>query len=682
MKDNIQTLPTGEATKSLPNTKLREETLDRIDALLVEHEWNGVNRGLYTLDELRGIREHLKDLASWLAKNEPAFLRDADEHYTHHSRFNEKTALCIAYVDHIEVEDGIKPAPVLSEFFNENLAGLYSHLHILPHFPSPIIHEGMQGPSSRADGGFEAMNYRMDPKYGTPEDLMEAKAGLMFDFVLNHLSAKGDLFEKFIENEPGYEDFFITIPQDKLDKLNLAPVFRPREHHPVIPYTNSKGETKNVWCTFSETQADINIKDPRVFCEIMEALVKDFVGQGASWIRLDAIGYLVKMLGVEDREALTDCFGIEETHNVLKAMRAFLRDVAPSVTLVPEVNATESVIKTYYGQNNDEGHLVYEFPSAPLSLFTIYREDAGAILKWAEERNKNPEWIGLAFTNSHDGVGVLPMAEVKEEPEGMSALNFLLHQIERRGGGINYKSKIVDGETVRVPYEACITWTQAILSPPESAALRGNRLTDAEIDEIVDRFMASQSFIYTAPHCVPADYMGVITSLLNDEYLYELAGHRRNKNRGLVKADEFEKALTNPETNYEMLRNKIFNRKKQLIEARQSSPAFSPYALCDVGIATVEGQAAGARPVYSILRHSPHCKEKVVTLTNCTPEPQQVFIERPALGEIGAPYIPKEVANTLQAVDMLSSESHEIAAHGLSLTLAPYQVAWLRVAAK
>lgn len=654
----------------IADTKLSRETLDRIDALLVQHEWNGRNRGLYNHRELRVVRQKLLDLAVWLEENEPRFLREVDANYTHHSRFNEKTVLCISYVDHVDVEDGEKPAAVLRDFFNEHLAGLYSHLHILPHFPSPVIHEDLKGPARRADGGFEAENYWMDMKYGTPDDLDGINAGLMFDFVLNHLSTKGEWFQKFLENEPGYENFFVTVPADKVETIDLGPVFRPREHHPIVPYTNSKGETKYVWCTFSETQADLNLKEPEVFYGIMEALVKGFIGQGASWIRLDAVGYLIKMLGLEQREMLTSCFGIVETHNVLKMMRSYLNDIAPSVTLVPEVNARAEVIKTYYGCDNDEGHLVYEFPSAPLSIFAIYAEDAKAIMAWAAERNKEPEHIGLAFTNSHDGIGVLPMADVDDMADGASALNFLIHQIERRGGGVNYKSKIVDGENVRVPYEACITWMQAILTPPEAAALRGNRMSEPELDDVVDRFMASQSFIYSAPHCVPADYMGVVGALLNDEALYEAAGHRRNKNRGLINAKNFKKALENPETNYEMLRNKVFARKKQMIEARQTHPSFSPYARCDVDVVSVEDVPIDRRPVYSVLRHSPHCARKILSLTNCTPQEQKIFISKELFGDISCEHV----------VDLLGAhETCNVTGGGVHLTMKPYQVSWIKI---
>ncbi|MGB4100968.1 MAG: alpha-amylase family glycosyl hydrolase [Alphaproteobacteria bacterium] len=644
-------------------TALRTTTKERIERLLVQHEVSGRNRGLFPVEKLPEIMTCLDGLAHWLAETKPELAAAGAK-----TGFDETTVLCISYVDHVACDDTTHPAVALQKFFNSHLAGLYSHLHILPHFPSPTIHEGVKGPAGRADGGFEAMNYRMDPLFGTPKDLQAIKARLMFDFVLNHLSAKGELFHKFIEDVPGYENAFIHLTDDEVKRLDLAPVFRPREHHPIIPFTSTRGTRKNVWCTFSETQADINILDPKIFCLIMESLVKDFVAEGASWIRLDAVGYLVKMLGLNSREASTDCFGIPETHNILKAMRCFFDDAAPGIALVPEVNATGEIIATYYGENDDEGHIVYDFPSAPISLYTIYREDAVAALEWARKRTMHPERIGLSFTNTHDGIGVLPMAEVQDAPEGRSALDFFVHHVERRGGGINYKAKMVDGKSTRIPYEACITWTQAILTPPELASLKGNRLSEAERALIVDRFMASQSFIYSGPHCVPADYMGMLTTLLNDEELYQIAGHRRNKNRGLVDADAFEKALRAPETSYEWLRHAIFKRKQQFIHTRQLHPAFSPYAPCQVDVIQASNEG---KPVFSVLRQSPKGDQKVLALTNCTHQKQKIRLQSAYASAF-------KIADS---VDILATEGKakvNLAADG-TLELQPYQVAWLKV---
>ena len=647
---------------------LEESTRKTIEALLIKHQEGRYTRGLFTGEQVAEILDALERLALWLAKHKPDRLRAKEAGFSPHRRFSHQEALCIAYVDH--VRDGDEPPAVaLQRFFNGHLAGLYSHLHVLPHFPCPLIHPELAGPASRADGGFEPMSYRMDPKYGAPEDLQAVHAELMFDFVLNHLSTKGDWFKGFIEADPRFADFFFTIPEEKLEDLDLSAVFRPRAHHPIFDFTGSGGDTKHVWCTFSASQADINIKNPRVFVKVMEALVKDFVGAGATWIRLDAVGYLVKMLGLESGEPKTDCFGIEETHNVLKAMNRYLREVAPAVTMVAEVNATKDIIATYYGTGGDESHMVYEFPVAPLSLFAVYRGDAEPILAWAEERLSHPERIGLAFTASHDGIGLLPMRDVPPLQDGTSALDFLIGELQKRDAGINYKSQLVDGAQVEVPYEACITWTQAILEPGELAALQDDKLDDEQVGLIADRIIASQSFAFTAPHCVPADYLGAITGLLNDEETFAATQHNRNRNRGLVSADAFVKALEAPATGKEKLAQAIFLRKRRLIQARRSTPAFSPYARCLVDVVeTDERRGGGANPVYSLLRRAPDGSEMLLVLTNSSPRPQSVILDSGVLG------LPSGSALD----DLLSDRTHAVVDGRLEFGLQPWNLAWFR----
>ena len=658
-----------QSEETMGQSKLREETLEAIEVLLLRHPENGYTRGLFTSEQMREIRQSLQKLAHWLEANMPERIRLAEQRFAPHKRFSHRDMLCIAYVDHVRARDEGPPAQTLQRFFNQYLAGRYSHLHILPHFPCPVIHPELIGPASRADGGFEPMGYWMDSKYGKPQDLQAISADLMFDFVLNHLSVKGEWFQRFFEDEDEYADFFLTIPAEKLNNLDLSRVFRPRLHHPVIAFTNSKGQTKHVWCTFSETQADINIKNPKVFIKVMEALVKDFVGQGASWIRLDAVGYLVKMLGLEHDEPNTSCFGIQETHNVLKAMNCFLADVAPSVTLVAEVNATKDVINTYYGANGDESHMAYDFPAAPLSLYAIYTGNATPMLQWAQERTEHPERIGLAFTSTHDGIGVLPMADVPPLASGTSALDLVIAELESRRAGINYKSKIVDGKPVDVPYEACTTWAQALLKPDESEALKQDDLSDADVAAIADRFLASQSFVFAGPHCVPADYLGAVAVLLNDEQTFQATQHNRNKNRGTVDADAFETALTEPRTNYEKLVHSIFTRKAKLLEARQSSTAFSPYAPCVVNVVESQGATQDVNPIFSVLRHAPDQAERVLALTNASAVPQQVKLDPQRLG-CSAPIV-------LQ--DMLSESVVKLEGDTFTLEMQPYQVAWFRL---
>lgn len=662
---------------------LNRSTREAIAALLIQREEGGHRRGLFDRAQIGRILVALDELAAWLAAHKPERLRAREAAFDPDRRFSHRDALLIAYVDH--VEDGEEPpAVILRRFFDAHLAGSYSHLHVLPHFPCPLIHPDLKGPASRADGGFAPMSYRMDPKYGAPADLRAIEADLMLDFVINHLSTRGDWFRGLLSGDPAREGFFVTIPEDKLADLDLSAVFRPRAHHPVIPFADDRGETRHVWCTFSAEQADIEIKNPDVFIAVMEALVKDFVGAGAVWIRLDAVGYLVKMLGIAPGEPKTSCFGIPETHAVLKAMNLYLRDLSPAVTLVAEVNAAKDEIATYYGTDGDEAHLVYEFPLAPLSLFAIYRGDAAAVLAWATERLAHPDRIGLAFTASHDGIGLLPMADVPPLPDGTPALDFLIRELARRGAGINVKSHVVDRRRIEVPYEACITWTQALVTPEEAEAILRDALDTEAIARLADRITASVSFAYSAPHCVPADYLGALAALFNDEDTFARTGHNRDKNRGLISATAFAKALEAPITNRERLLREVFLRRRRLLAARRESAAFSPHARCLVDVVTActdrshketddgpgpgaRGSGPGRKPLYSVFRFAPDGGERLLALTNSTPETWEVTLDRDLFS-----------AQSAEIRDLLSGRSHLLGARQVRFELAPWAVAWLR----
>jgi sucrose phosphorylase len=641
---------------------LSRATRDAIRRLLLRRGDGAERRGLFDAEQLEGILGALDGLAHWLRERRRGVERAAQASAGAH-RFSERDALCIAYVDHVSGSEG-SAAGRLQRLFNGHLAGLYSHLHVLPHFPCPRLVPALPGPAGRADGGFEPMSFEMDPRYGEPAELRAVDAALMFDFVLNHLSVESAWFRGFLAGDEAYTDFFVTLTDEQLARLDLAGVFRPRAHHPVVDFEAADGHIEHVWCTFSATQADLDIKSPAVFVAVAEALVKNFIGEGASWIRLDAVGYLVKMLGLAPDEPKGSCFGEPETHAVIKAMRCFVGEVAPEVKLVAEVNATAEVIAEYYGAAGDEAHLVYEFPVAPLSLFTMHAGDAAAMMAWAARRLERPERMGLAFTASHDGVGVLPMHDVPPLADGTPALDFLLRELEARGAGINHKSQVVDDRSHEVPYEACISWPQAITSPGELAALRRDELDGERLACLARRIVASQSFAWSAPHCVPADYLGAIAVLFDDEATATATGHHRNRNRGLIDAAAFESALTSPRTGHERLVRAVFQAKRRMLAARRSHDAFSPHAVCEVDVVTVAAARDASRPVYSVMRRSPSGGADVLALTNCSGKPQIVRLSDGLVG--GA-----------ARLDDLLSDARYACDGPLTVTLAPHRVAWL-----
>ena len=71
--------------------------------------------------------------------------------------------------------------------------------------------------SPQKDNGYDVEDYyRIDPRYGTMEDLEELaeeaeKRGikLMLDMVFNHTSDRHEWFQKALAGDPKYKDFYI-----------------------------------------------------------------------------------------------------------------------------------------------------------------------------------------------------------------------------------------------------------------------------------------------------------------------------------------------------------------------------------------------------------------------------------------------------------------------------------------
>jgi glucosylglycerate phosphorylase len=641
-------------------------TIRRVRQLLIQREADGYLRGIYTENQWAELEPELHKLPTILERLKPESVRRMDETFRSETRLDQSQVVLSGYLDHVRPTADQSQVGAFVAFFNAHLQDLFSHVHVLPHFTCPVIHPELEGPSRRADGGFEPTSFRMDPYYGSEAELRSLGASMMFDFVLNHLSSKGAWFQKFLADEPGYERFFVEVSPD----LDWSQVTRPRTHDPVQPFVTPSGKTKYVWCTFSATQADLNYRNPKVFAAIVRAFAEDFVGEGATWVRLDAVAYLVKMFGTEPREPRTTCCHIEETHQVIQAINALFRDLSPSLTLIAEVNDTRENIDTYYGDRDgrpqSEAHLAYAFPCAPLSLAAIYDGDGRAIEAWA--RSIRPERPVLSFVASHDGIGVTALDSFvsADDPQPNLRERFLA-EIQRRGGQINFRSRNIDGRQRDVPYEVCVTLLEAALSADEREAVWQDCLEPEAVERICARIIAIQSFKYVVPHSVPVEYFGGLTGLLGDEALAQATDHRRNRNRGVLDGGWFQQLRTAPLNSHQRLVSRAFELTAQMIRVRRQEPAFSPVGKARVGV--LWGAAPGNPvPVTSFLRIPPDAGPAVLALTNTSEQPRVVTFESTLFGP-----------RTTYLRDLLSNRKVGVRTDGLvEVTLTPYEVCWWR----
>ena len=138
-------------------------------------------------------------------------------------------------------------------------------------------------------------DYRaVDPSYGSWDDVekLGRRYRLMFDAVINHVSAESQWFQAFLRGEPDYSDYFIRISGSP----DLSTVVRPRSQ-PLLTHFETLQGSDAVWTTFGPDQIDLNYRNPNVLIEILDMLLY-YVEQGGvispprrRRLPLEGIGY-------------------------------------------------------------------------------------------------------------------------------------------------------------------------------------------------------------------------------------------------------------------------------------------------------------------------------------------------------------------------------------------------------
>ncbi|MFC1236372.1 alpha-amylase family glycosyl hydrolase [Vibrio sp. F74] len=440
--------------------------------------------------------------------------------------------MLITYGDSI-VKAGEAPLKTLHRFLNNHAKNLLSSVHLLPCFPYT------------SDDGFSVIDYwKINPDLGDWADVkaLSNDYELMFDGVINHISQSSDWFQGYLKGEEQYREFFVEANPDR----DYSSVTRPRALPLLTAFETAHG-TKHVWTTFSEDQIDLNFRCPQVFQKIVE-LMLFYVEQGASFIRLDAIGFMWKELD-------TPCLHQPQVHALIQAMRAILGAVAPHLKLITETNVPHKDNISYFGNGENEAHLVYQFPLPPLTLHTIQTGTSDQIVDWmASLEPCSDTTTFFNFLASHDGIGVRPVEGIlnKEQVQG------LLKGVESNGGRVSYKD---NGDGTQSPYELNINYFDAV------------RDSKADEQTNLNRFMAAQSILLSIAG-VPGLYIHSLLGSQNDIDGLESLGYNRAINREKLDADTVISELNDPKTR----RHQVLKRFESLLILRKNEPSFMPNA--------------------------------------------------------------------------------------------------------
>lgn len=334
----------------------------------------------------------------------------------------------------------------------------------------------------------------------------------MFDFVCNHMSAKSEWFKNYLQQQPGFEDFFIAVdPQ-----TDLSAVTRPRALPLLTPFQMDDNSTRHLWTTFSDDQIDLNYRSPDVLLAMVDVLLC-YLEKGAEYVRLDAVGFMWKEPG-------TSCIHLEKTHLIIKLLRSIIDDIAPGTVIITETNVPHKDNIAYFGEGDDEAHMVYQFSLPPLVLHAVQKQNVEALCQWAQSLSlPSGKTTWFNFLASHDGIGLNPLRGLLPESEILA----LVEALQQEGALVNWKNN-PDG--TRSPYEINVTYMDA-LSRRESSD-----------EERCARFILAHAILLSFPG-VPAIYIQSILGSRNDYAGVEKLGYNRAINRKKYHSEEITREL-------------------------------------------------------------------------------------------------------------------------------------------
>ena len=449
--------------------------------------------------------------------------------------FSQEDVVLITYGDSL-LREGEVPLVTLHNFASNYIKDAISTIHFLPFFPYS------------SDDGFSVMDFlAINPELGSWDDVVTIGQDfqLMFDYVVNHFSSKGEWFQNYLAGKEGYVDFAVEVDP----ATDLSQVTRPRSLPLLSEYKKHDGSTVHLWTTFSADQIDFDFKSLDVLEKMIEVLLF-YVQQGATILRLDAIAYLWKEIG-------TSCIHLSQTHDMVKLFRALLDLVAPDVIIITETNVPHEENISYFGDGCDEAQMVYNFTLPPLLFYSFLKEDTTVLSEWAKGLELESESnTFFNFTASHDGIGVRPLEGILPAEE----IDSLIEVVKASGGQVSYK-KNPDGSDS--PYELNIAYVDAILAEAES--------TRAE------KFLASQAIQYVLPG-VPATYIHSLLGSRNWLEGVKQTGRARTINRAKLDIEAVVSELNDPDS----FRAKVFFPYIKLIKTRKEEEAFHPNASFEI----------------------------------------------------------------------------------------------------
>ena len=522
--------------------------------------------------------------------------------------WSQKSSFLITYADSIKSENE-SPLLVLNQFLQKYIDSIDS-IHILPFMPSS------------SDSGFSVIDYyKIDDKFGNWNDLnlISKNKNIMIDIVLNHASRNSKWFANFLKGSGQGHDFFKVVK----DWNGIAQIERPRSSELFQKIQTVDGE-KNVWCTFSHDQIDLDFSNPAVLLEFLK-IIKFYIKKNIKIFRLDAVAFLWKKQN-------TSCINLQETHYIIKLIRFVSTLIDKNAILITETNIPSKENLSYFG-NNDEAHWIYNFTLSPLILFTLLSGNCSQLRKWS--MTMPPAQEGNAYFNflaSHDGIGLRPVEGKLDSTE----LYRLINKMRELGGRISHKTSQWGEE---IPYEINITYLDSLKST-----------FNGEEKFQIKRFICAHTIMF-AMEGIPAIYIHSFLGTKNDYKAIAAGEGNRSINRFKWEKKDIYKILEDKNSNNFYIMSKL----NSLLNIRSKQPAFHPNA--------TQFTLNLGDEVFGLWRQDKKRKQSIFSIYNVTSKSVKLALQKINLIE------------TEKWIDLISGEAlNDI---NDDILLKPYQSLWI-----
>lgn len=405
---------------------------------------------------------------------------------------------------------------VLNKYYKDAIGGV----HILPFFPSS------------ADRGFAPMCYaKVDETFGDFSDIEEIgkEYYLMFDFMVNHISAQSEYFQDFLKNKENslYKDMFIRYKefwkngeptQEQIDKI-----YKRKPRAPYIEAEFADGSKEKIWCTFCTEQIDLDVTKEKTR-EFIKNTLKEMCCHGASVIRLDAFAYALK-------KADTSCFFIEpDIWKLLYDIENIVKEEGAEI--LPEIHEHYTIPMKIA----DKGFWIYDFALPVLTLHALYNHTGKYLKNWM----KMCPMKQFTTLDTHDGIGIVDVKDLLPDEE----IEIVKEQLYKQGANVKkiYSSEAYNNLDI---YQVNTTYYSAL----------GNN---------DDAYLLARAIQFFAPGIPQVYYVGMLAGS-NDIELMERTKNGRDINRHYYSKDEIEDEQDRT----------VVQKLKELMILRNTHPAFS-----------------------------------------------------------------------------------------------------------